>query len=337
MQKTADTLGRAMRDLRISVTDRCNFRCAYCMPEEAFGTSYRFLPKNEVLTFEEIERVAAAAVGLGVKKLRLTGGEPLLRADLPELIRRLAAIEGVEDLSLTSNGHLLAGYAQALASAGLRRVTVSVDSLDEEVFKRMSGRRTALAPVLAGIAAAAAAGLTPVKINCVVKRGVNEDSLAKLVRRFAPLGHIVRFIEYMDVGTMNGWRMDDVVPAREIRALVEREFPLDPIAPNYPGEVASRFRLRGSAGEVGIVASVSRPFCFGCTRARLSPDGKLVTCLFATEGTDLRPALRRGADRAELQSILAAIWGGRADRYSEERTAHTAARRAKLEMFHLGG
>jgi len=326
-----------MRDLRISVTDRCNFRCAYCMPEEAFGSAYTFLPKDEVLTFEEIERVAAAAVALGVKKLRLTGGEPLLRADLPELIRRLAAIEGVEDLSLTSNGHLLAGYAPTLVAAGLRRVTVSVDSLDEEIFKRMSGRRTALAPVLAGIEAAGAAGLNPVKINCVVKRGVNEHTLADLVRRFCPRGHIVRFIEYMDVGTMNGWRLDDVVPAREIRALIEREFPLEPIAPNFPGEVASRFRLRGSAGEIGIISSVSQPFCGSCTRARLSPDGKLVTCLFATLGTDLRPALRRGADVAELKSILAGIWSGRADRYSEERTAHTPKGRAKLEMFHLGG
>ncbi len=330
-----DRLGRGLRDLRISVTDRCNFRCPYCMPEEVFHGAYRFLPKAEILTFEEIERVARAAVGLGVRKLRLTGGEPLLRTDLPRLVAMLAAIDGVEDLSLTTNGLLLAGYAAALRAAGLRRITVSLDSLDEETFKAMNGRRSGIAPVLAGIEAAERAGLSPLKINCVVKRGVNDGGVVDLARRFRGTGHIVRFIEYMDVGTLNGWRMDDVVPAKEIVARIGAEFPLEPVDPNYPGETANRYRYRDGQGEIGVIASVTEPFCGGCTRARLSCDGRIYTCLFAAIGTDLRGLLRAGAAEAELRDALAGIWGARNDRYSEERTSKT--RVEKVEMYHIGG
>jgi len=332
-----DRLGRGLRDLRISVTDRCNFRCPYCMPEEVFGDAYAFLPKADVLTFEEIERVARAAVSLGVKKLRITGGEPLLRAELPRLVAMLAAIPGVEDLSLTTNGFLLAGYAHALREAGLRRVTVSLDSLDEEVFKKMNGRRATLAPVLAGIEAAEHEGLRPLKVNCVVRRGVNEGSVVDLARRFRGTGHIVRFIEYMDVGTLNGWRMDDVVPAREILARIGAEFPLEPVEPNYAGETANRYRYRDGQGEIGVIASVTAPFCGGCTRARLSCDGRLFTCLFATDGADVRGPLRAGKDDDALRDVLAAVWRLRADRYSEERTSQTAPREHKVEMYHVGG
>jgi cyclic pyranopterin phosphate synthase len=330
-----DRLGRALRDLRISVTDRCNFRCPYCMPEEVFHGAYRFLPKTDILTFEEIERVARAAVGLGVKKLRLTGGEPLLRSDLPRLVAMLAAIDGVEDLSLTTNGLLLAGYAAALRAAGLRRITVSLDSLDEETFKAMNGRRSGIAPVLAGIEAAERAGLSPLKINCVVKRGVNDAGVVDLAGRFRGTGHIVRFIEYMDVGTLNGWRMDDVVPGREIVARIGAHFPLEPVDPNYPGETANRYRYTDGQGEIGVIASVTEPFCGGCTRARLSCDGKIYTCLFAAIGTDVRGLLRAGATDADLRDALARIWGARTDRYSEERTSKT--RVEKVEMYHIGG
>ena len=333
---TRDRFGRALRDLRISVTDRCNFRCGYCMPEEVFGEAYRFLPKTDILTFEEIERVARAAVALGARKLRLTGGEPLLRADLPRLVAMLAGVEGVEDLSLTTNGFLLAGYAGSLREAGLHRITVSLDSLDPEVFKAMSGRRSDVGPVLAGIEAAERAGLSPLKINCVVKRGVNDHTVVDLADRFRGTGHIVRFIEYMDVGTRNGWRLDDVVTAKEITAAIGARWPVDPVEPNYPGETANRFRYRDGAGEIGVIASVSQPFCGGCTRGRLTPEGKLVTCLFAAGGADLRGPMRAGATDAELREIVARTWGARTDRYSEERTAETP-RTTKLEMYHLGG
>jgi len=326
-----------MRDLRISVTDRCNFRCPYCMPQEVFGEAYRFLPKAEILTFEEIERLAGVAISLGVRKLRITGGEPLLRADLPRLIARLAALPGAEDLSLTTNGSLLAGFARALREAGLLRVTVSLDSLDPEVFKAMSGRRADVAPVLEGIRAAEEAGLSPVKINCVVRRGVNDHTLLDLARRFRGSGHIVRFIEFMDVGTLNGWRMDEVVPAREIVAMLSAAFPLEPLDANYPGEVAERWRYRDGMGEIGVIASVTQPFCRGCTRARLSPEGRLVTCLFATGGLDLRGPMRAGASDAELAAMVGGAWGGRTDRYSEERTAGTIRREGRIEMFRIGG
>jgi len=331
-----DRLGRLVRDLRISVTDRCNFRCPYCMPAEVFGNHYKFLPREQILTFEEIERIARAAVGLGVRKLRITGGEPLLRAELVKLVAQLAAIEGVEDLSLTTNGNQLAGYARVLAEAGLQRVTISLDSIDEAVVREMSGRKHGLAPVMAGIRAAERAGLAPIKINCVVQRGMNDHAIADLASHFRGSGHIVRFIEYMDVGTLNGWNMGDVVPAAEILERIGERFALEPLDPNYAGETANRYRYRDGEGEIGIIASVTRPFCGGCTRARLSPEGKLVTCLFASAGHDLRAPLREGISDAGLRDRLAGIWTAREDRYSELRTEETAPR-DKIQMFHIGG
>ena len=329
-----DTFGRPLRDLRISVTDRCNFRCVYCMPKEVFGREYRFLPRRELLTFEEIERVASVFVGLGVRKLRLTGGEPLLRRDLEVLVGRLAAL-GELDLTLTTNGALLAQKAEALARAGLSRVTVSLDSLDDEVFRAMNDVDFPVARVLEGIDAAAAAGL-PVKVNVVVKRGLNDGSLVDLARHFRGSGHIVRFIEYMDVGASNGWRLDDVVPAAEIVAAIDAEFPLEPVDPAYRGEVARRYRYRDGAGEIGVIASVTQPFCGDCTRVRLSADGKVFTCLFAVRGHDLRALLRAGADDAELERAIRAIWERRGDRYSELRTEQTSRLR-KVEMSYIGG
>jgi cyclic pyranopterin phosphate synthase len=335
----ADTLGRRLRDLRISVTDRCNFRCPYCMPAEVFGERYAFLPKPEILTFEEIERVARAAVGLGAKKLRLTGGEPLLRAELPRLVAMLARIPGAPDLALTTNGHLLPRYAKDLAAAGLSRVTVSLDSHDAAVFQAMSGGRSSPERVLSGIAAAEAAGLAPIKINCVVQRGVNDHTLVGLAERFRGTGHIVRFIEYMDVGTANRWDLSQVLPAREIVARIDAVHPLEPAEPNYPGEVASRYRYRDGAGEIGVIASVTQPFCGDCTRARLSAEGQLVTCLFAARGTDLKGPLRSGASDEELRDLVAGVWSRRRDRYSEERAHRDAggAPTRRIEMFQIGG
>jgi GTP 3',8-cyclase len=329
-----DTLGRPLRDLRISVTDRCNFRCVYCMPKEVFGRDYRFLPRRELLTFEEIERAARVFVDLGVQKLRLTGGEPLLRRDLEVLIARLAAL-GDLDLTLTTNAALLAQKAQALADAGLTRVTVSLDSLDDEVFRAMNDVDFPVARVLGGIDAAAEAGL-PVKVNVVVKRGLNEGSVVDIARRFRETGHAVRFIEYMDVGASNGWRLDDVVPAAEIVATIGAEFPLEPIDAAYRGEVAQRYRYLDGAGEIGVIASVTQPFCGDCTRARLSADGKLYTCLFAIRGHDIRAILRSGAPDGELDSAIRAVWERRTDRYSELRTAETSSLR-KVEMSYIGG
>jgi cyclic pyranopterin phosphate synthase len=339
---TADRLARPLRDLRISVTDRCNFRCPYCMPAEIFGERYRFLPRPEILSFEEIERLARLFVGLGVRKLRLTGGEPLLRSELPVLVARLAAIPGVQDLALTTNGALLAGLAEPLARAGLRRVTVSLDSHDDAVFRRMSGGRgPGPERVLAGIEAAERAGLVPVKVNCVVQRGVNDAGIVELARRFQGTGRILRFIEYMDVGTRNRWNLEQVVPAREIVERIDAELPLEPQEPAYRGEVARRWRYRDGSGEIGVIASVSQPFCGDCTRARLSAEGRLVTCLFASVGVDLKTPLRAGASDAELQGLIAGIWQRRTDRYSElrsEATAHGDSEpAAKIEMFQLGG
>jgi cyclic pyranopterin phosphate synthase len=329
-----DTFGRPVRDLRISVTDRCNFRCVYCMPKEVFGRDYRFLPRRELLTFEEIEHVARVFVGLGVHKLRLTGGEPLLRRELEVLVARLAALGNV-DLALTTNGSALAQKARALAEAGLDRVTVSLDSLDDEVFRAMNDVDFPVARVLAGIDAAADAGL-PVKVNVVVKRGLNEASVLDIARRFRGTGHTVRFIEYMDVGATNGWRLDDVVPAAEIVRTIGGEFPLEPIEAGYRGEVAQRYRYRDGAGEIGVVASVTQPFCGDCTRMRLSADGKLYTCLFAVRGHDVRAILRGGAADAELDASIRAIWERRTDRYSELRTEETRSLR-KVEMSYIGG
>ncbi|MER3410281.1 MAG: GTP 3',8-cyclase MoaA [Thermoleophilia bacterium] len=330
----ADTLGRPLRDLRISVTDRCNFRCVYCMPKEVFGRGYRFLDRRELLTFEEIARLARIFARLGVRKVRLTGGEPLLRRDLDTLVALLAEIEGL-DLALTTNGSLLARLAPRLKQAGLRRVTVSLDSLDDEVFRAMNDVDFPVARVLEGIEAAAAAGL-PVKINMVVKRGVNEDSILPMARYFHGSGHILRFIEYMDVGQTNGWRLDDVVPAAEIVAKIDAELPLEPLAPNYPGEVARRYRYLDGGGEIGIVASVTQPFCGGCTRARLSAEGRLYTCLFAARGHDLRALVRSGAGDEEIEAAIARAWSARTDRYSEIRTAETASL-PKVEMSYIGG
>jgi GTP 3',8-cyclase len=329
-----DTLGRPVRDLRISVTDRCNFRCVYCMPKEVFGRDYHFLPRGELLTFEEIERLARVFVGLGVHKLRLTGGEPLLRRELEVLVERLAALGDV-DLALTTNGSALAQKAQVLADAGLDRVTVSLDSLDDEVFRAMNDVDFPVARVLAGIDAAAEARL-PVKVNVVVKRGLNEESVLDIARRFRGTGHTVRFIEFMDVGATNGWRLDDVVPAAEIVRRIGAEFPLEPVDAGYRGEVAQRYRYRDGAGEIGVVASVTQPFCGDCTRMRLSADGKLYTCLFAVRGHDLRATLRGGAADAELDVSIRAIWERRADRYSELRTEETRGLR-KVEMSYIGG
>jgi len=335
-----DARGRALRDLRISVTDRCNFRCTYCMPAEIFGESYAFLPRAEILTFEEIERLVRLLVPLGVAKLRITGGEPLLRQDLPELLARLARVEGVDDIALTTNGTLLPRLAAPLARAGLRRVTVSLDSLDERVFQQMNGERLSVARVLEGIEAAERAGLGPIKINSVVQRGVNDHTLVELARHFRGTGHIVRFIEFMDVGTRNGWELSQVVPASEILERLDAAFGIEPLEPSYEGEVAARWRYRDGAGEVGVIASVSQPFCGGCTRARLTTDGKLVTCLFGSAGADLRALLRGGASDGEIQAVLARAWRARSDAYSEERSALTPdlrSARERIEMYQIGG
>jgi cyclic pyranopterin phosphate synthase len=328
-----DRLGRPLRDLRVSVTDRCNFRCVYCMPKEVFGRDHRFLDRRELLTFEEIARLAGVARGLGVEKIRITGGEPLVRRDLERLIEQLARLE--LDLTLTTNGALLPQKAQALASAGLRRVTVSLDSLDDDVFRAMNDVDFPVAKVLEGIDAATAAGL-PVKVNTVVKRGLNDGSILELARHFRGSGHVLRFIEYMDVGATNGWKLDEVVPADEIVATIDATFPLEPVEPSYRGEVARRWRYRDGSGEIGAIASVTQPFCGDCTRARLSAEGRLYTCLFASRGHDLRAALRDGRGDDELAELLRAIWERRADRYSELRTAATA-RRSKIEMSYIGG
>jgi len=329
-----DTLGRPLRDLRISVTDRCNFRCVYCMPSDVFGRDYRFLPRRELLTFEEIERVAKIFVGLGVRKLRLTGGEPLLRRDLEDLVARLARL-GALDLTLTTNASVLDQKAAALAAAGLTRVTVSLDSLDDDVFRAMNDVDFPVSRVLAGIDAAADAGL-PVKINVVVKRNLNEGSIVEIARHFRGTGHTVRFIEYMDVGATNGWRLDDVVPAAEIVDAIAADFPLEPVEPAYRGEVARRYRYVDGAGEIGVIASVTQPFCGDCTRARLSADGKLHTCLFAVRGHDLRAILRSGDADDELDRAIRSVWERRTDRYSEIRTEETSRLR-KVEMSYIGG
>ena len=336
-----DLFGRPLRDLRISVTDRCNFRCPYCMPAEIFGEAYQFLPKDDILTFEEISRLSRLFVELGVNKLRITGGEPLLRVDLPDLVRQLAAIPGADDITLTTNGYLLASQAQQLSDAGLHRITVSLDSLDDEVFKQMNGRGFGTRRVLDGIRRAAEVGLAPLKINAVVQKGVNDHTIVDLARYFKGTGHIVRFIEYMDVGNRNGWKLDEVVSAAEIVALINEQLPLEPAEANYVGEVARRWQYRDGPGEIGVIASVTQPFCADCTRARLSTDGKLYTCLFASDGVDLRGPMRDGADDDNLRQIISGIWGRRRDRYSEERAEFTASDtvhpRPKVEMYQIGG
>jgi len=330
-----DTLGRGLRDLRISVTDRCNFRCTYCMPKDVFGPDYAFLPRSEVLSFEEITRLARIFKDHGIEKIRLTGGEPLLRRNLERLIEMLAALGGL-DLTLTTNGSLLAKKARSLAAAGLNRVTVSLDALDDATFKAMNDVDFPVEKVLEGIDAAAEAGLAPVKINMVVKRGVNEHAVLPMARHFKGSGHIVRFIEFMDVGASNGWRMDDVVPSADIVRMIDAEAPLLPADPNHEGEVAERWRYRDGTGEIGVISSVTQAFCRSCNRARLSTEGRLYTCLFATAGYDLREPLRRGDDDAAIREAVARIWSVRGDRYSEIRTAETARLR-KIEMSYIGG
>jgi GTP 3',8-cyclase len=338
--RVTDRLQRPLRDLRISVTDRCNFRCTYCMPKEVFDKSYRFLPHAELLTFEEIARLARLFVAHGVEKIRLTGGEPLLRKDIERLIEMLARLPTRDgrplDLTLTTNGSILARKARSLAAAGLRRVTVSLDGLDDAVFRRMNDVDFPVAAVLEGIAAAADAGLTPVKVNMVVKRGVNEHEIVPMARHFRGSAHIVRFIEFMDVGSSNGWGLDDVVPSREVVRRIDAEMPLEAMEPNYTGEVAERWRYCDGGGEIGVISSVSQAFCRDCTRARLSTEGRLYLCLFATGGYDLRRMLRDGASEGQISAAIGRIWRGRADRYSELRSEATAGLR-KIEMSYIGG
>ena len=343
--RVEDTRGRPLRDLRISVTDRCNFRCTYCMPKEIFDQDYHFLRHADLLTFEEITRLTRIFIAHGVEKVRLTGGEPLLRKDLHKLIEMLAPLrtrDGRElDIALTTNASILARKAKQLADAGLRRITVSLDGLDDAVFRRMNDVDFPVKDVLDGIDAAAAAGLGPIKINMVVKRGVNDQEIVPMARRFKGSGHIVRFIEFMDVGSSNGWRMDDVVPSAEVIRRISEAMPLRPIDPNYPGEVAERWAYEDGSGEIGVISSVTQAFCSECTRARLSTEGKLYLCLFAQQGYDLRTPLRGDAthpalDDAELETVIGDIWRGRTDRYSEIRTEATA-RAPKVEMSYIGG
>ena len=334
-----DTFGRPMRDLRISVTDRCNFRCPYCMPAEIYGEAYEFLPRADILTFEELTRLVGFFAEQGISKLRITGGEPLLRTDLPQLLGMLTDIDGIEDLTLTTNGYLLSQFAQPLKDAGLNRITISLDSLDDEVFKAMNGRGFSTERVLGAIQTAAEVGLSPVKINCVVQKGVNDHTIVDLARHFQGTGHIIRYIEYMDVGNRNGWRSEHVVPADEIIAKIDAEMPLELAESNYQGEVATRYRYKDGTGEIGVIASVTKPFCGDCTRVRLSTDGKIFTCLFASEGTNLMDPMRVGATDDELRKIIAGTWTARTDRYSEERAAspNRQGPTRKIEMFQIGG
>jgi GTP 3',8-cyclase len=334
-----DAMGRSLRDLRISVIDACNYRCPYCMPAEVFGTTYSFLEPDELLTFDEITRVVRILAPRGVHKIKLTGGEPLLRTWLPDLVRELGGIPGIDDLALITNGARLSRMARPLRDAGLGRVTISLDSLDEATFGLMNGRGHRLSTVLEGIAAAESAGFPSLKLNAVVIRGMNDHQVLELVRRFRGTGHIVRFIEYMDVGNRNGWRPDLVVPSRETLEKIGAEFPLEPLEANYRGEVASRYRYVDGGGEIGFISSVSRPFCSQCTRLRLSADGRLYTCLFAARGFDLRRLLRSGASDQEIAASVESLWGKRADRYSEERAllARRGGQPGKVEMYEVGG
>jgi cyclic pyranopterin phosphate synthase len=334
--RLTDSFGRKIKDLRVSVTDRCNFRCAYCMPKEVFGRDYEFLRRQDILSFEEIARLARIFVAHGVEKIRITGGEPLVRRDVERLIEMLARIDGLRDLTMTTNGSLLAQKARALKEAGLRRISVSLDSLDDGVFRAMNDVDFPVARVLEGIEVAAAAGLVPVKVNMVVKRGVNDESVVEMARYFRHTGHTLRFIEYMDVGTTNGWRLDDVVPAPEILRQIDAAWPLEALDANYRGEVANRYHYRDGGGEIGIIASVSQPFCQQCSRARLSADGQLYTCLFATRGHDFRRLLRRDSSDAEIAAFLESVWGVRDDRYSEIRSSETVGL-PKVEMSRIGG
>lgn len=334
MDVATDLFDRPIRDLRISVTDRCNFRCTYCMPKEVFGPGYQFLPRDQLLTFEEIATVVRQFTKRGVNKVRITGGEPLLRKGIEDLIGMISVVDGVEDLTLTTNASLLARKAEALVEAGLHRVTVSLDAMDDPTFQAMNDVGFPVATVLEAIAVAADAGLGPIKVNAVIKKGVNEHAVVDMARHFRGTGHIVRFIEFMDVGNTNGWRLDDVVSAEQMVEMVHQEFPLEAIPPNYPGEVANRFRYLDGSGEVGIIASVTKPFCGSCTRARVSAEGTLYTCLFASSGTSLREVIRAGGD---VGRTIDEIWAKRDDRYSEIRSSNTARMAVPVEMSYIGG
>jgi cyclic pyranopterin phosphate synthase len=332
-----DTLGRELRDLRISLTDRCNFRCGYCMPRELFGADHAFLPRSELLTHDEIERLVRVFVGLGVRKLRITGGEPLVRKDLESVIQRVATIDGIEDVCLTTNASLLtAQRARSLRDAGVNRATISLDAVDDQTFQRMNDVGFPLDRVLAGIGHAADAGLDPIKINMVVQRGVNDDQIEPMADHFRHSGHIVRFIEFMDVGVSNGWCLDQVVPSREVIDRIHARWPVEPLDANYRGEVAERWRYQDGAGELGVISSVTQPFCGSCTRARLSAEGQLFTCLFGAAGHDLRSMVREGADDTAIEQRLRGIWQRRSDRYSEQRGEYTLPT-PKVEMSYIGG
>lgn len=331
-----DVYQRPLRDLRISVTDRCNFRCTYCMPEEIFGEKYQFLPHPEILTYEEITRLTRIIVRLGAVKLRLTGGEPLMRRDIEQLIQRLVQLDGVHDIAMTTNAFFLPKKAQALRDAGLQRITISLDSLDDATFRKINGNRSSVEQVLTGIKSAKEAGFDPIKINAVVQRGVNDDQIVDLARYCRDEGLILRLIEYMDVGTMNGWRMDQVVPAQEMVERIDAAFPLKQVARNYQSETALRFEYADGQGEVGMIASVTQPFCGACSRMRLSPQGGMYTCLFATEGIDLKTPMREGASDDELEAIIRGTWQKRTDVYSEKRASATPDRK-KVEMYFIGG
>ncbi len=330
-----DKFGRPLQDLRISVTDRCNFRCAYCMPKEIFGSEYPFLPRAELLTFEEIARLVTILARYGIRKIRLTGGEPLLRKDLEILVELLSRIPNLE-LAMTTNGSILAQKAKTLKDAGLDRVTISLDALNDDTFKKMNDVDFPVAKVLAGIETAQSVGLSPIKINMVVKRGVNENNILPMARYFRGTGHILRFIEFMDVGSTNGWRMDDVISAKEIVEIVHAQMPIEPVDPNYHGEVANRWRYRDGGGEIGIIASVSQPFCSQCTRLRLSARGELFTCLFGTQGHDIRALLRGGTSDDEIIQFMRGIWQQRDDRYSQQRSSEMGST-PKVEMSYIGG
>jgi len=334
MPVATDLFDRQLRDLRISVTDRCNFRCTYCMPKEVFGPGYEFLPREQLLTFEEITSVVRHFTDRGVRKVRITGGEPLLRKGVVDLIAMISDVDGVGDLTLTTNASLLARKAHSLAEAGLDRVTVSLDAMDDPTFQEMNDVGFPVSTVLEAIEVASGAGLGPIKVNAVIKRGVNEHAVVDMARHFRGTGHIVRFIEYMDVGNSNGWRLDDVVPAEEILEAIHAEFPIEAVPPNYPGEVANRFRYVDGQGEVGVIASVTRPFCGSCTRARVSAEGSLYTCLFASTGTSLRDVIRSGGD---LGATIDEVWAKRDDRYSEIRSSNTARLSVPVEMSYIGG
>ena len=334
MPEPTDRFDRPIRDLRVSVTDRCNFRCTYCMPKELFGKDHEFLPRTDLLSFEEIAVIVAAFVERGAEKVRITGGEPLLRKGIEDLIAMISGIDGVRDLTLTTNGSLLVRKAESLAAAGLNRVTVSLDAVDEKTFQKMNDVGFPVSAVLDAIEVAASAGLGPIKINCVVQKGVNDHAVPEMAAHFKGTGHIVRFIEYMDVGTTNGWRLDDVLPASEIIDMINEIHPVEPLAPNYPGEVANRFRYLDGDGEVGVIASVTKPFCGSCTRARVSAEGSLYTCLFASKGEDLRGAIRSGIDVGE---VIDRVWSDRDDRYSEIRSSQTVRIGSPVEMSYIGG